>query len=56
MNFSTVGEALLLCGILLFILGTAGFLSGHLAQEHLSSFTALGLIFSGAGAGLKRKG
>ncbi|CAD6492070.1 MAG: hypothetical protein DIAAKJNI_00214 [Candidatus Argoarchaeum ethanivorans] len=50
-----IGEVVLLLGMVLFVGGAVGYVTGQLPAEQISGIGALALIFIGAGAGMKRR-
>jgi len=49
-----IGELLLVFGTILFIGGAVGYMTRQLPAGQISGITALALIFTGAGAGMKK--
>ena len=50
-----IGEILLIVAVILFIVGGIGAVAGVLQQDLLLGFGALGLIFVGVGASMKKQ-
>ncbi len=50
-----IGEVLLLLGIILFVGGAIGYMTGKLPTEQIPGIGALALIFIGAGASMKKR-
>lgn len=54
MDKRKIGELLLILGVVLFVGGALGYMTGQLPAEQISGFGALALIFIAAGAGMKK--
>ncbi len=52
MNKKTIGELLLIFGVILFVGGAAAYMTGK--AEQIQGIGALALIFIGAGASMKK--
>ena len=49
-----IGEVLLILGMVLFVGGAVGYITGHLPAEQISGIGALALIFVGVGASMTK--